>query len=351
MKHLSKLALLLAFVPLFTEAQDIHFSQLNQAPQLINPATTGIYRGYQRLTLNHRNQWTSLGSPFQTFGAAYDMPIKSNKTRKKGYVGLGVNVFQDKAGDAKFGTTQFGLSFSGIIPVARNQKVSAGIQVGAAQRSAQIQNLTFGSQFNGVEFTSDPSGEIDVLSSFVYADLAAGVYYQMQNTQKKFRSKDIQSFDFGVSYYHANRPQLRFLNAETENLFGKIIVHSSLRKDFNNTKLGIVPFVAYIRQGPNTESHIGALLRIKLSEESRYTDLVNESSLSFGAQVRLGDAVIPQVKLEFGDFIFGLSYDYNTSNLDVASNGNGAFELSFSWVNVRRGLLSTSKSGGGKSRL
>lgn len=55
-----------------TSAQDIHFSLYQEAGPLINPGLTGAFNGNFRATTNARNQWTSLGTPYRTFAAAFD---------------------------------------------------------------------------------------------------------------------------------------------------------------------------------------------------------------------------------------------------------------------------------------
>ena len=37
-------------------AQDVHFSQFNETPQLLNPGATGVYNGYMRGIINYKNQ-------------------------------------------------------------------------------------------------------------------------------------------------------------------------------------------------------------------------------------------------------------------------------------------------------
>ena len=45
-------------------SQDIHFSQYNETPQLINPAATGLYNGYVRAIINYKNQWMAMGKAY-----------------------------------------------------------------------------------------------------------------------------------------------------------------------------------------------------------------------------------------------------------------------------------------------
>ncbi len=57
------------------QAQDIHFSQYNQAPLALNPALTGLNACDWRATLNYRNQWASVTIPYVTYAASLDLPL------------------------------------------------------------------------------------------------------------------------------------------------------------------------------------------------------------------------------------------------------------------------------------
>ncbi len=57
------LPLIVASILIFTgqsNAQDPRFSQFFSAPQLLNPALTGVFDGEYRVNINYRNQWNSI---------------------------------------------------------------------------------------------------------------------------------------------------------------------------------------------------------------------------------------------------------------------------------------------------
>ena len=56
-------------------AQDFHYSQLDQSLTLINPATTSTFSGFERITLQHRNQWLGAGTQFMTSMGMSDFSI------------------------------------------------------------------------------------------------------------------------------------------------------------------------------------------------------------------------------------------------------------------------------------
>ena len=51
-----------------------------------------------------------------------------------------------------------------------------------------------------------------------------------------------------------------------------------------------------------------------------------------GAFLRMNDALVPVVKVDYHPFSFSLSYDVNISKLRTSSYGRGGFELGVSYV-------------------
>ena len=60
-----------------SQAQDVHFTQFNASPMLVNPALTGAFGGEWRASAIYRDQWRSVvgGAAFKTIAASFDMPI------------------------------------------------------------------------------------------------------------------------------------------------------------------------------------------------------------------------------------------------------------------------------------
>jgi hypothetical protein len=56
-------------------AQDIHFTQFDMQPLIINPAFTGMFDGKVRAGAIYRNQWASVTVPYVTFGGYADLPL------------------------------------------------------------------------------------------------------------------------------------------------------------------------------------------------------------------------------------------------------------------------------------
>ena len=61
---MKRLLFLFLMLDILATAQDFHYSQLDQSLTLINPATTSTFSGFERITLQHRNQWLGAGTQF-----------------------------------------------------------------------------------------------------------------------------------------------------------------------------------------------------------------------------------------------------------------------------------------------
>ena len=78
----------------------------------------------------------------------------------------------------------------------------------------------------------------------------------------------------------------------------------------------------YQDQGPYSETVLGGGAIIHLSNKK-----AREVELHLGAAVRLNDALIPQIALGYDGWKGGFSYDINTSDFEVATNGKGGPEF------------------------
>ena len=99
-------------------AQDFHYSQLDQSLTLINPATTSTFSGFERITLQHRNQWLGAGTQFMTSMGMAEFSIGKIARKKSAYSGVGVYFMNDVGGDSKFSIKTGGVTASGVLPIA-----------------------------------------------------------------------------------------------------------------------------------------------------------------------------------------------------------------------------------------
>lgn len=312
-------------------AQDIHFSQANQVPMLINPAAAGIFDGWERVAVNQKSQWVSSGTKFYTTAIAADMNILKPRRGNGAHMGLGLQFFNDIGGDSKFGTRQVSLSVSGIVPINKKSQLSGGLQFGIGQKFGDFNNLYFANQFDGEVFNSiSPNGESNNLTTFMYNDISAGVFYRYGNSKLGFSKDNLLDFRVGLAYFHANTPTLSYRLGSTEEMFGKIVIHASIIKDFKNTKVGVEGYINLYSQGPHNETLVGALVRYKLRSGGKITGLSRDVYLSGGLIYRHKNAIAPTVNIQFKNFNFGISYDITIADFGSYYRGGGLeFSLKF----------------------
>lgn len=69
-----------------------------------------------------------------------------------------------------------------------------------------------------------------------------------------------------------------------------------------------------------------------------------QNAVQFTLATRLGDALIPALQYEFGDWTVGLSYDWNISDFEQATRGRGGYELAVIYRTVPAPAVKTFKS-------
>ena len=297
-------------------AQDIHFSQFWNSPTYINPALTGVFDGNLRIISNYRNQWQSVTpNSYETMALYIDgTPFADNI--KSGFIGTGIGVYNDRAGDGNLGTTQFNATFSYTHYLAENQSLGAGMQIGYAQRSVDFLGFTWDNQWDGSSYNSAlGSGESGYSQAFSYLDVSAGLLWYFYPNEK-FNLK------LGASMYHVNSPNQSFYSSGSDKLYQRMVMHLGMDFAITTDKLYVLPRAIYMRQGPSQEMLLGSFVSYILAVND------NMPTINGGLWYRNQDALVIATELWYGNFRLGLSYDINVSGLSVASQSQGGPEVS-----------------------
>ena len=314
-------------------AQDVHFTQYGMQPLLQSPAMAGVGHD-MRGVLQYRNQWASVTTPFTTTAFNFDMQLKQ-KRGKAGFFAFGINFFTDKAGDAQLKSTQGALSVAYHIKTGENSTLGAGLMGGIAQRSIDPSGLQWGEQYDGGGYNAQiPTGESLNAQSFTFVDLGMGGVWHYNSTSgaQDVATNQSTQATLGFGYFHVTRPTYTFLGAQ-EQLNAKLVLHGNARFSVGEGNAAVVPSFQYSKQGASTELMLGAMFRYVLTPTSKVTGFNKGSALSLGPVLRMRDAIAVAALVETGRMSVGFSYDINTSALNKASNGQGAFELTLRFVN------------------
>ena len=298
-------------------AQDIHFSQFFEAPLLRNPSLAGIYTGDIRVQAVYRDQWNSVTTAYKTgsLNAEYKMPVGKGDD----FLTTGLQIMYDKAGTAVLSATHIlpALNYHKSLSTETNRYLSLGFMAGPVQRRIDRSKMTTNSQYDGLG-----DGENFESNSYTYFDGAVGMSFNSQLTENKD-----DNFFIGLAYHHFNKPKNSFYRHDVFTLAPKWV--GSVGVKFGVTDLSYITLQAdHSTQGKFQETVAGAMYGVKLGETPDgplYT-------LHAGAFMRLEDAFIPVIKLDYTPFSVSLSYDVNISKLKTSSLGRGGFELGISYI-------------------
>ncbi len=329
----------------FVSAQDIHFSQTAQTPLLINPASTGVFDGWQRAFVNQRSQWLGSTTQFMTTNFAADASLYRRERGNKSYLGIGGIFNSDVGGDGRFGTQSGAVTLSGILPLGHGSTLSAGLQGGFGSRKGDISKLSFESQWNSTPYAFDPtinSGEVSNLNSFSYLDAGAGIYYVLDGGKSSFFRNNEFKFQLGAAVYHVNQPTLKFTNGSDDQLHRKYVFHSGIVKDIEGSRYSIDASIVQFIQGGHYQTILGTLVRYRFTDGTKLTGFSQNAYFGFGLYMRVKDAIIPSVIVDYKGFKFGVSYDVTVSALRRAYGG-GSLEFSLSYSNLFKGVHKDAK--------
>lgn len=307
--------LLMCLSSLALSAQDLHFSQYINSPLLVNPANTGYAPDNDyRACAQYRKQWANLTSSYNTFSAWGDVQLLKNKI-ENGWLGLGLNMFSDEAGNGTLVSNKLYLSLAYHQLLSEYTALSFGVSGGYVQKRIDASKLTFDNQWNNKFFDVNlPIGEVFNANSVSYADFSAGINFAWFPTQKNL-------FNAGVSIQHLNAPNESFTTG-AQNATVPLRINSFVQADVALDELwGLLGNAYYSTMAQTSEWLVGGLVKRKL-------DADNGKSLLLGVYYRSMDAFIPTVGFGLQGTQIMLSYDYNNSALSKYTNSFGALELS-----------------------
>jgi type IX secretion system PorP/SprF family membrane protein len=297
--------------------QDIHFSQFFEAPLLRNPSLAGIFTGDVRIQAVYRDQWNSVTTAYKTasLNGEYKLPVGKSDD----FLTLGLQMLYDRAGTVSWVSAHLlpAINYHKSLGTDKNRYLSLGFMGGAVQRRLDISKMTTNSQYDGMGL-----GENLPSPQYTYFDGSVGMSFNSQIGE----NVDNNLF-LGAAYHHFNHPKNSFYRNSNIEVDSKWVGSAGVK--FSVTPSSYLTIQADVsQQGKFNEVVAGALYGIKLNEEIEnplYT-------IHGGAFIRMNDAIIPVIKLDYRPFSVSFSYDANISKLKTSSYGRGGFELSVSYV-------------------
>ncbi len=302
----------------YSYSQDLHFSQWFNSPLTTNPANTGfIPDADYRLGANYRNQWSSIMNvPFKTMSVWGDAQVFRDRI-ESGWVGLGGAILRDVAGSGQLTSTKVYGSIAYHQMVGEAHLLSAGFNVGWANKRISTADLKFPDQFDGKFFDHNlPTSVVIDNPNINYFDVQAGLNYAY------FPTEDLY-INGGISAHHLNRPRESFFSTTDAGIDDRIspryiaFANASIKM---SEMVILNPMAYFTTQAKSSELVGGANLQYNLSGDG-------ETLLTGGLYYRPGDAFIPMVGFEWKNIKLSFTYDATSSPLKNFNNSRGAYEF------------------------
>src|SRR5450432_212475 len=242
-------------------AQDLHFSQFFNNPLLTNPANTGfIPDADYRLGASYRNQYSNIMAvPYKTMSIFGDAQVFRNRI-ETGWMGLGAVILRDVAGTGSLTSTKAYASIAYHQELGLSSLLTAGFNVGWANKRIDQTKLTFPDQFDGKFFDiNEPTSVKLVNNNINYFDLQVGMNYAYFPTQDVY-------INAGYSIQHVNQPKETFFeDAQADKISMRHIAFiNGLFKVAENVIIN--PNIFYTTQAKASEFQLGLNAAYNLSE-------------------------------------------------------------------------------------
>ncbi len=313
-----QLVLIMLFTFMYVNSQDLHLSQFDASPIIINPSYTGMYNESDfRITNQYRSQWNAITrKSFLSSILTYDMPIREKW-------GAGAYIINDNSAGL-LNSFSFVLSGAHDITVGNQEKhkMSVGLQFGIIYKSFNFDNFLYDNQYSEGMFDSFlPSGEVFEIYSRLLPEANIGVSYRNIDNSIDFNPY------IGFSVIHALNPKDNLTNMEESRLPTKFVLNGGT-KYFISDKIILDPKFLAMMQSNNYEFIMG----LESSFELSGIDL----NLIGGASYRYDDAVITTLGIFYNNVIYRVSYDFNVSELRRFTNYKGGLEFSIVFLKLTR---------------
>jgi type IX secretion system PorP/SprF family membrane protein len=306
---------------LSVKAQDPNFSQFFASPLTLNPALTGKFEGIVRVAGNYRNQWPTINNAFTTYTASADAGILKSRIPEFDQFGVGVLAFSDKSGNGVLQNNAVALSTSYHKALDENgySQLGLGFQGSFVSKNLDITRVKFLDQLRADGFTG--------VTEEIFSQNQLNLSYFDMNVGLLFNGSTdgYNNYYVGASMYHITRPKESF-NGGTYVLDPRLTLQAGGRlplAEYNSVHFSAI----HSRQANAVNTVIGGAYMLNVNQDPQ-----SPTNLYFGSWVRLGDAVIPYIGLEFSGFHFGATYDVNTSSLKPGSNMRGGAEISLVYI-------------------
>lgn len=300
-------------------SQDYKFAQYYNSPLNLNPALTGKISSLYRLTANYRMQYFTVQapSPYTTISGSADFGLFRDKLNNDIF-GLGIVFGNDRQTILRTNKLDLSAAYHKSIGYKKQHYFSAGLQIGFIQRSVDMNNLYFGSQFEEDRFDlSKPTLEQFSSNKFIKPDFNLGVFWTSS------LNKDKIGIFAGASAFNLFLPNQSFLFSNYERSM-RFVIYSGASFQIKKFMM-IIPNTLFALQSKNIDWNIGSNFAFNISEK-RYAF---NSSVLFGVFYDGNGLLFTNVGIQHKGFMAMLGYDADlVKDINKAVKSVGAMEIS-----------------------
>ena len=270
---------------------------------------------------NYRSQWKEVTKPYTTESVGGDMNFYLANQK----VSAGLLVINDRSGgDLQISSIQLSLAYHKTI---NKNTFHIGLQPGYTMKSINP-GQTFPDQLDYTtgQFNSAlPNNETNLSYRLSYIDINWGLGYDRKLTDK------LELFT-SVAMFHTNSPKETFLSAS--NTLKPREVLSLGVSWYLKPKLTLQPSLCMMGIAKASEFLFGSRLFYSLGKDYSISKAVFVGVYGRYGFSNLTDAVYAVIGANYKNYYGGVSYDFNISQLNTASNYRGALEISFIYTGI-----------------
>lgn len=321
MNRVYRIVLILLFLGAKAFSQDVQYSQFYANPFYLNPALAGSTE-LTRVGVNFRNQWPALDQSFIAYTAYADYFSKKYNS------GIAIVISGARESFTQSTTSEIGLVYSYRLRLGEKRFLHMGAQGSLLSRDVLFDQVVLGTQLDidkGV-IVGEPGEGFTGDSQVRAGDINAGLLYYEEK------------FWLGVSVFHLLKPQISYLEVNSNRLPIKYSVQGGMRFNlapgnindyFNNTDQERSLAIAF-----NYKSQ-GAFDQLDLGAEFYFEPLILGlwyRGLPTKYNLPNSESLIGLIGVELDSGLdFGYSYDFSISKLGQKVSG-GAHEISVRYV-------------------
>ena len=303
-----------------TLAQDPLFTQSVYILESINPGFSGFEdSGRTHMGLIHRTQWPNLDLKVNTEYLFWNTSVDYGP--RMGY-GFGVSVLNHNESKTNYNYSQVNINYAHRVYLNGGWYFRPALEVGFGLKNFAFGNILLSDQIDLNSNTIAPNSidpSVNGLDNIFFTDISTGYVFEREERYGV-------SYWIGASIKHINRPNISFIEGENVPLDIFYSVHANI--GFPVLLDNNVQIVAnYMQQGEYNRLDIGPMVNLSDDINLGVTAVTNPAKN--GLNGHLLTSINSYVGLNYDNFRFGLSYDYNTSKI---GNTYGVYELSVTYL-------------------